>query len=165
MFHVLQKLTSVKAQLQEITDLYNQCSQDSLAHCSQQEGVAHHVKDLVAKAWKEWEAHEQPELDLNRVNKEHNSELCCEPRSLEAKESSLQSALNDLTRMQFLLMQRELDLAAVQSSLQGRWRDQHSIKNRSNSNSQVCMRPSWTHMDFLQTKQGLRWQSHLDATS
>jgi chromosome segregation ATPase len=118
-FHVLQKLASVKAQLQEMTDLYDQCSQDILAHRSRQEELARHVEDLVAEVRKEREARERAELDLNRADKEHDSELRRERRSLEAKESALQSALNDLARTQSLLTQRESDLAAVQSSLQG----------------------------------------------
>lgn len=40
-------------------------------------------------------------------------------RSLETKESALQSALNELARTQALLSQREIDLTAVQNALQG----------------------------------------------
>ncbi|KIM79980.1 hypothetical protein PILCRDRAFT_9870 [Piloderma croceum F 1598] len=77
-----------------MTDLYEQCSQDILAHCSRQEELARHVEDLVTE-----------------LHKGH--------RALEAKELALQSALNDLVRTQLLLTQRESDLGAVQSSLQG----------------------------------------------
>lgn len=41
-----------------------------------------------------------------------------EQRALEAKDSALQSALNDLARTQSLLTQREADLIAVQTALQ-----------------------------------------------
>ena len=36
---LLQKLASVKAQLQEVTEMYEQCSQDILAHRSRSRGT------------------------------------------------------------------------------------------------------------------------------
>ncbi|KIM79979.1 hypothetical protein PILCRDRAFT_9869, partial [Piloderma croceum F 1598] len=113
------KLASVKAQLQEMTDLYEQCSQDILAHHSRQEELARHVENLVAEVRREREARERTESDLANADREHDAELRKGRRALEAKESALQSALNDLARTQSLLTQRESDLGAVQSSLQG----------------------------------------------
>jgi hypothetical protein len=37
--------------------------------------LAHHIEDLVAKVHKEREARERAESDLNRADKEHDSEL------------------------------------------------------------------------------------------
>ena len=116
---LLQKLASVKAQLQEMTDLYEQCSQDILAHRSRQEELARHVEDLVAEVRREREARERAESNLTNADREHDAELRKGRRALEAKELALQSALNDLARTQSLLTQRESDLGAVQSSLQG----------------------------------------------
>jgi len=74
-----------------------------------------HVEDLVDEVQRE--ARERIESELNKADKEHDAKLRWEQRALEAKESTLQSALNDLARTQSLT-QREADLAAVQSSLQ-----------------------------------------------
>ncbi|KIM80005.1 hypothetical protein PILCRDRAFT_9893, partial [Piloderma croceum F 1598] len=116
---LLQKLASVKALLQEMTDLYEQCSQDILVHRCRREELARHVEDLVAEVRREREARERAESNLTNADREHDAELRKGRRALEAKESSLQSALNDLARTQSLLTQRESDLGAVQSSLQG----------------------------------------------
>lgn len=102
-----------------MTELYEQCSQDILAHRSRQEELARHVEDLVAEVRREREARERAESDLTKADRDHDAELRRERRTLEAKESALQSALSDLARTQALLSQRESDLAAVQSSLQG----------------------------------------------
>jgi chromosome segregation ATPase len=109
----------VKAQLQEMTDLYEQCSQDIIAHRSRQEELARHVEDLVAEVRREREAREQADSELTNADRDHDAELRKGRRALEAKKSALQSALNDLTRTQSLLTQRESDLGVVQSSLQG----------------------------------------------
>jgi chromosome segregation ATPase len=114
----LQKLASVKAQLQEMTDLYEECGLDILAHRSRQE-LAWHVEDLVAEFRKEREARERAEFELTDADREHDAELRKGRRTLEAKESALQSAFNDLARTQLLLTQMESDLGAVQSSIQG----------------------------------------------
>ena|SRR5882762_2789818 len=102
-----------------MTELYEQCSHDILAHRSRQEELARHVEDLVAEVRREREARERAESDLTKADKEHDAELRRERRALEAKESALKSALDDLARAQSLLTQRESDLFAVQSSLQG----------------------------------------------
>lgn len=102
-----------------MTELYEQCSQDILAHRSRQEELARHVEDLVDEVQRERAARERLESDFNKASKDHDAELRREKRALEAKESALQSALNDLARTQSLLTQRESDLAAVQASLQG----------------------------------------------
>ncbi|KIM79987.1 hypothetical protein PILCRDRAFT_9877, partial [Piloderma croceum F 1598] len=103
---LLQKPASVKAQLQEMTDLYEQWSQDILAHRSRQEELARHVENLVAEVRREREARERTESDLANADREHDAELRKGRRALEAKESALQSALNDLARTQSLLTQR-----------------------------------------------------------
>jgi chromosome segregation ATPase len=93
--------------------------QHILTHRSRQEELARHVEDLVPDVHKEQEACGRPESDLNKADKEYDSELRRERQSMEAKESALPSALNDLAWTQSFLMQREGDLAAVQFSLQG----------------------------------------------
>jgi chromosome segregation ATPase len=97
-----------------MTDLYEQCSQDILAHRSRQEELARHVEDLVAEVRKEREACEQASSELTNADRE----LRKGRRALKAKESALQSAFNDLAPTQSLLTQRESDLGAVQCSLQ-----------------------------------------------
>jgi len=113
-----QKLADLKAQLQEITELYETCSQEIHAHRSRQEELAGHVEDLVEEVERERQARERVEGDLDAADKEHDVEIRRERRALEAKESALQSALNDLGRTQALLSQRESDMEAVQNALQ-----------------------------------------------
>lgn len=67
---------------------------------------------------KERDARQRLELELDATDKEHDDELRREKRALEAKESALQSALDDLARTQSLLTQRESDFQAVQNALQ-----------------------------------------------
>lgn len=101
-----------------MTELYEQCSQDILAHRSRQEELARHVEDLVDEVQRERDARERGESELTKADKEYDAKLRREQRAMETKESALQSALNDLARTQSLLTQREADLAAVQASLQ-----------------------------------------------
>ncbi|KIM79977.1 hypothetical protein PILCRDRAFT_541697 [Piloderma croceum F 1598] len=72
-----------------MTDLYEQCSQDILAHRSRQEELARHVEDLVAEVRREHEARERAEFDLTNADREHDAELRKGCRALEAKESAL----------------------------------------------------------------------------
>jgi archaellum component FlaC len=81
----LQILASVKAELQETTDLYEQRSQDILAHRSRQE-LARHVEDLVAEVRKEREARERAGSELTNADGAHDAELRRGRRALEAKE-------------------------------------------------------------------------------
>ncbi|KII89526.1 hypothetical protein PLICRDRAFT_160873 [Plicaturopsis crispa FD-325 SS-3] len=113
-----EKVANLKSQLQEMTELYETCSQDIIAHRSRQEELARHVEDLVEEVQRERQAREGVEADLDAADKEHDMAIRRERRALEAKESALQSALNDLARTQSLLAQRESDLEAVQTALQ-----------------------------------------------
>jgi chromosome segregation ATPase len=111
-------LADLKAELQEMTEAYETCSQDIHAHRTRQEELAQHVEQLVQELRRERQTREQAEADLDAQEKEHDVALRREKRAYEAKESALQSALNDLSRTQSLLTQREADLQAVQTALQ-----------------------------------------------
>lgn len=113
-----QKIVNLKAELEEVTNAYEECSQEIHAHRQRQEELAQHVEDLVEEVQRERQARERAESDLDTADKEHDAELRQQKRALEAKESALQSALNDLARTQSLLSQRESDLQAVQNALQ-----------------------------------------------
>ncbi|KAJ3891908.1 hypothetical protein GG344DRAFT_46365 [Lentinula edodes] len=113
-----EKLTKLKAELDEMTEMYETCRQDIHAHRSRQEELATHVETLVDELEREREARERAESDLDAAEKEHDAKLRAERRALEAKESALQSTLDDLARTQSLLTQREADLQAVQTALQ-----------------------------------------------
>ncbi|GAW01733.1 Anucleate primary sterigmata protein B [Lentinula edodes] len=113
-----EKLTKLKAELDEMTEMYETCRQDIHAHRSRQEELATHVETLVDELEREREARERAESDLDAADKEHDAKLRAERRALEAKESALQSTLDDLARTQSLLTQREADLQAVQTALQ-----------------------------------------------
>jgi len=108
----------LKGELQNTTEMYEACSQDIHAHRSRQEELARHVEDLVSEVDLERSAHERAESDLDAADQEHDAAMRREKRSIEAKESALQSALNDLARTQSILSEREADLQRVRSALQ-----------------------------------------------
>ncbi|KAK0497772.1 hypothetical protein EDD18DRAFT_118660 [Armillaria luteobubalina] len=62
-------------------------------------------------------AHLEREAESENALEEGRDEVRQQRRALDAKESALQSALNDLSRAQSLLSQRETDLEAVQTVL------------------------------------------------
>lgn len=101
-----------------MTEMYEACSQDIHAHRSRQEELAQHIEDLVSEVDRERSARERAESDLDAAENEHDAAMRREKRTIEAKESALQSALNDLARTQSLLSEREADLQRVQSALQ-----------------------------------------------
>ncbi|KAK0213470.1 hypothetical protein IW262DRAFT_1516506 [Armillaria fumosa] len=109
-----EKLTQVKAQLEETTEAYETCSREIHAHRARQE-------ELGASMWrswsKRWSVNVRHEKRSENALEEGRDELRQQRRALEAKESALQSALNDLARAQSLLSQREADLEAVQTAL------------------------------------------------
>ncbi|KAJ3836730.1 hypothetical protein F5878DRAFT_586148 [Lentinula raphanica] len=113
-----EKLASLKADLDEMTDMYETCRQEIHEHRSRQEELAAHVETLVDELEREREARERIESEFEAADKEHDAKLRSERRAFEAKESALQSALDDLARTQSLLTQREADLQAVQTALQ-----------------------------------------------
>lgn len=113
-----QKISTLKEELQHMTEMYEACSQDIHAHRSRQEELAQHVEELVSQLQSERTAREQAETDLDAADNEHEVNLRKQQRILEGKESALQSALADLARTQSLLSQRETDLEAVQQALQ-----------------------------------------------
>ena len=113
-----QKVASLKADLQELTDLYNMRDAEAQEHRARKEELAQHIEKVVQELQRERGVRERLELDFDKAEKDHEDALRQERRALEAKESALQSALNDLARAQSLLTQREADLVAVQTALQ-----------------------------------------------
>lgn len=101
-----------------MTEMYEACSNEIHAHRSRQEELAQHAADLVEEVNRERTGRERAEADLEAADKEHQADIRLQKRTLESKESALQSALNDLARTQSLLTQREADLQAVQNALQ-----------------------------------------------
>ncbi|KAG5645975.1 hypothetical protein DXG03_004767 [Asterophora parasitica] len=113
-----EKIASLKDDLQEMTDMYEACNSEIHAHRARQEELGRHVEDLVDEVERERKAKERVEADLDAAEKDHDAEIRRERRTLDGKESALQSALADLARTQSLLSQRESDLTAVQTALQ-----------------------------------------------
>ena len=113
-----QKISNLKSQLQESTELYEACSNEIHAHRSRQEELARHIEDLVGEAQRERQIREHAESDLEAADREHDAELRNQRRLLNDKDGALQNAKAELARVQGLLFQREGDLQAVQSSLQ-----------------------------------------------
>ncbi|KAH8114261.1 hypothetical protein DFH11DRAFT_1877990 [Phellopilus nigrolimitatus] len=112
-----EKVAQYKAELQDMTNLYEQVSQDIHVHRARQEELARHVEDLVEEVRHERELREKTELELDSQANRHESDLRHDRRELDAKDSALQSALSDLARAQALLTQRDADLADVQAAL------------------------------------------------
>ncbi|KAN0073860.1 hypothetical protein V8E55_012114 [Tylopilus felleus] len=112
-----EKVNTLKTQLQDLQDLYDQTCQDILAHRSRQEELARHVEDLVAEVKHEREERERLEQELLKVEKEYDLQLRHERRNLEIKESALQSALDNLAKNETLLERRQADIKAVQDAL------------------------------------------------
>jgi chromosome segregation ATPase len=112
-----QKVSSLKSQLQDLQGNYDQSLQDIHAHRDRQEELVGHVEDLVNEVKREQEARESLECEFDDAEKTHESELRQERRGREDKDSALRSALDDLSRTQSLLSQRESDLEAVQNAL------------------------------------------------
>jgi len=103
--------------LQEATQLYEQSNQDILAHRARQEELARHVEHLVEQVQTEREAREHAEAELDKVNREFESEMRRSRRHLEVHETSTQTTQTELARLQALLSQREADVAALQAAL------------------------------------------------
>ncbi|KAJ6475803.1 hypothetical protein C8R47DRAFT_669678 [Mycena vitilis] len=112
------KIAALKAELEEMTQLYEDCSSEIHAHRDRQEELASHVEDLVGQLQDARAAAAQATANADAAAKEHAGSLRAERRTLDAKESALQSALADLARTQALLGARDADLAAVQTALQ-----------------------------------------------
>ena len=103
--------------MQEATRLYEQSNQDIHAHRARQEELARHVEDLVGGVQMEREARERAEAELDKSNRDFESEMRRSRRTFEAHEASAQSAQTELARAQALLSQREADVAALQAAL------------------------------------------------
>jgi chromosome segregation ATPase len=103
--------------LQEATKLYEQSNQDIHAHRARQEELAQHVEDLVGEVQMEREARELAEAELDKSNRDFESEMRRSRRTFEAHEASAQAAQTELARAQALLSQREADVATLQAAL------------------------------------------------
>ena len=112
-----QKAAHLKSDLQETTKRYEACSQEIHAHRARQEELAQHVEDLVGEVQKESDARERAEGQLEKSNRDFDSEMRRSRRAYEALEASAQTAQTELARVQSLLGQREADVAAIQAAL------------------------------------------------
>jgi chromosome segregation ATPase len=103
--------------LHEATNLYEASNQDILVHRARQEELARHVEDLVAEVQKERDARERAESQMEKANRDFDSEMRRSRRAYEAHEASAQTAQTELARLQALLSQREADVSALQTAL------------------------------------------------
>ncbi|KAI0684015.1 hypothetical protein BC835DRAFT_1294342 [Cytidiella melzeri] len=113
-----ERLANTKAQLEEMTELCENKSREAEEVRGRQEELAKHIEKLVAEMQRERSNRERLESERDKLQRDHDESVRQSKRALDAKESALQSALNDLARSQALLSQRESDLSAVQSALQ-----------------------------------------------
>ncbi len=100
-----------------MTKLYEECSEDIHAHRARQEELALHVEDLVGEVRTEREVRERAESQLEKSNRDFDSEMHRSRRAYKAQETSAQTAQTELARLQSLLGQREADVAALQAAL------------------------------------------------
>lgn len=112
-----QKVADLKDKLQGKSDELDQAIEQMHAHRARQEDLARHVEALVDECRRERDAREKAETDMDVAAGRHESELRHERRTLDAKDTALQSALADLARAQALLSQRDADLADIQGAL------------------------------------------------
>ncbi|KAI6027197.1 hypothetical protein EDC04DRAFT_3142904 [Pisolithus marmoratus] len=112
-----EKVNTLKTQLQDLQDLYEQTCTDIHAHRSRQEELARHVEDLVTELKSERAERECIEQALLKAEKDFDSDLRRERRTLESKEAALRDALDELAKTQTMLEQRGQDLKAVQDAL------------------------------------------------
>jgi chromosome segregation ATPase len=115
--HDFQKLASYKEQLDETTELYEQCKLELDESFHRREELAHHVETLIGEIKKFQEERDQLVHDADTVDQEHDAEYRRQRRAIETKESALQSALDDLARTQSLLDQRNAEYQAVKDAL------------------------------------------------
>lgn len=111
-------MTSYKEQLDEVTDLYEQCKTELTNSLHRRDELAHHVENLIGEINKFQEERDQLVRDADAVDQEHDSEYRRQQRAIETKESALRSALDDLARAQALLDQRNMEYQAVKDALQ-----------------------------------------------
>ncbi|KAI0260781.1 hypothetical protein BC834DRAFT_831290 [Gloeopeniophorella convolvens] len=111
------KVAHLKDQLQDMTSLYEACSQDILAHRAREEELARHVEDLVEEVQKERDARERVENQLEKANRDIDVELRRSRRAADALDAATQTTQAELARAQALLSQREADIAALQTAL------------------------------------------------
>lgn len=114
----LQKLSSYKEQLDEVTELYEQYRAELTDSHHKRDELSHHVENLIGEIDKLQEERDQLARDAEAVDQEHDVEYRRQRRVIETKESALQSTLNDLARTQALLDQRNTEYQAVKDSLQ-----------------------------------------------
>jgi DNA repair exonuclease SbcCD ATPase subunit len=100
-----------------VTNLYEASNQDILAHRARQEELARHVEDLVEEVNNERDARERAESQLDKANRDFDSEMRRSRRAHEAHEASTQTTQTELARVQALLGQREADVSALQTAL------------------------------------------------
>ncbi|KAI9464786.1 hypothetical protein F5148DRAFT_1209689 [Russula earlei] len=112
-----EKVAHLKGQLQEVTKLYETCSQDIVAHRARQEELARHVEGLVRELQNERDAREGVESQLEKANRDFDSEMRRSRRVCEAHEASAQTAQTELARVHSLLGQRDTDITTLQTAL------------------------------------------------
>ena len=101
-----------------MTELYEQCKLELDDSLHRRTELAHHAENLIGEIKKFQEERDQMVRDADAVDQEHDAEYRRQRRAIEAKESALQSALDDLARTQSLLDQRNTEYQAVKDALQ-----------------------------------------------
>ncbi|KAF8129354.1 hypothetical protein EV363DRAFT_1584743 [Boletus edulis] len=116
-----EKVSTLKTQLQDLHDLYDQTCQDVLAHRSRQEELARPCRGSRCRSQgtnvRRGSAWNRNSL---KFENEYDSQLRHERRNFEIKESALQSALDNLAKSETLLEHRHSDIKAVQDALKAK---------------------------------------------
>ena len=101
-----------------MTELYDQCKTELNNSLHGRDELARHVENLIEEINKFQDERDELVRDADAVDQEHDAEYRRQRKSIEAKESALQSALEDLTRTQSLLDQQNMEYQAVKGALQ-----------------------------------------------
>ncbi|KIJ55762.1 hypothetical protein M422DRAFT_240378 [Sphaerobolus stellatus SS14] len=112
-----EKIVTAKAQLQEVSNLYEQCREEIVAHRARQEELAQHAEALAAELQVERDQREQLDNELDTLERHREDDERKHRRAIEDKEAELRSALNDASRFKTLLAERDTDMAALQAAV------------------------------------------------
>lgn len=108
----------MKAQLQEITELYEASQQEALAHRERQEELARHVETLVEEVHRERDEREKLEVEFRSEAAKLEAEIQKQKRRVQSQESELESTHSDISRIKSLLTRRDQDVAELQEALE-----------------------------------------------
>jgi chromosome segregation ATPase len=99
-----------------MSDAYQQCKEQVIAHRKRQEELAKHVNDVVEELDLSHKEQQRIKREYDAAGRKYEDDLRKERRALEGKEATLQSTLASLDQAQSDLMRIEKDYNDLQSA-------------------------------------------------